>query len=463
MTMVSTLGVDFTLPAAPPLLLPPLALVDLATPLIDDEQRVAALAEANERRASAQAAVSAAADRVAAVAARMGGLAEDDPARSEWGAEAQAAEAAAEQARSALEAAEEWQTAQIEEAAAIERWQQGLQYLPELGVGALELFAEKQGATKNVGSNQTPFAWYDPFTAVGRDERSLFGYPFSDFASRAQRSLRALRAHESWEVEDEFWGGVKVPTNFHLSASPATPTSTASRTITAWSDPTPVPGTVLGTAVGLAQSLAALNQAIADSDAGIGMIHATPYLVQQWMKLYPFIRDSAGRVYTVNFNLIVPGYGYPGTGPDVAQRQVTDGVLNGTTTISSASAAFTTRDIGSTVTDDDGEIPAGAYIVSVTDATHAVLSVAATASESGATLVIGAAQARLGGNRYQWAYATDQVYKCVGDARTYPWDLRQASPDVLENNAVDVRAERAWALLTNRLLRAAVLVDTETS
>ena len=72
-----------------------------------------------------------------------------------------------------------------------------------------------------------------------------------------------------------------------------------------------------------------------------------------------------------------------------AARSVSDMVTNGTTTITSATAAFTGNDIHLGVTGTN--IPANDYIVSVTNATTAILNAAATGSGSGGTLSIGAA------------------------------------------------------------------------
>jgi hypothetical protein len=53
-----------------------------------------------------------------------------------------------------------------------------------------------------------------------------------------------------------------------------------------------------------------------------------------------------------------------------AQRTVTNGVTNGTTTITSASAAFVSADIGATVT-GSADLPGGVTIASVTNGTDA--------------------------------------------------------------------------------------------
>ncbi len=70
-----------------------------------------------------------------------------------------------------------------------------------------------------------------------------------------------------------------------------------------------------------------------------------------------------------------------------AATVVTDGVSNSTTTITSATAAFNAAtDVGAPVSGTD--IPAGAYIASVTNSTTAVLSAAATGTGSARTWTI---------------------------------------------------------------------------
>lgn len=69
-----------------------------------------------------------------------------------------------------------------------------------------------------------------------------------------------------------------------------------------------------------------------------------------------------------------------------ASTVITDGVSNGTTTITSATAAFTAADVGSTITGTD--MPANAYIAAYVSATQVTLSAAATGSGSGRTWTI---------------------------------------------------------------------------
>ena len=75
------------------------------------------------------------------------------------------------------------------------------------------------------------------------------------------------------------------------------------------------------------------------------------------------------------------------TGLPALSRTVTDGVLNSTTTITSATANFTSADVGRPV--GNASIPGYAYIASVTNSTTAVLSAAASATASAQTFNIG--------------------------------------------------------------------------
>lgn len=473
-TFVDTAGIDYTLPTPPPLVDPPLALLTLSRTLINTEDLVEQLREANEAAASAQSAVA----DIPSQGDRPGeadDLEDADSTLEQMQAEWDAVEAQREGAINASLAAEAFASDLAKRVADLSRWEQGFTYLPELSnEAALEVFSYGQTARKKTGNNQTPFAWYDPFTVVGRDDRSAFGWPNTDFASRVQRARRALRAHRGWQVENEFWSGLQIPTNYHLACSPDTPLVTPRRTVVgAFPNPDPAPGTTLGTAVSLGNSLAALDQAIADSDAGTGMIHATPFLVQMWMKLYNYIRDNNGFVFTVNHNLIVPGYGYPGTGPDAADRNVADAVtVINTPDITSATAAFTAADLGRPLTIEG--LPTGSVVgivVSGTDitafgpnpSTGSYEPALASASGTNLALTVSGRGGRASFAPQQWAYATDMVYDSLGDVIVYPSHLNQEAPGLVVNNDIEVRAEQNVAMITNKLLRAAVLVDTTTS
>jgi hypothetical protein len=76
---------------------------------------------------------------------------------------------------------------------------------------------------------------------------------------------------------------------------------------------------------------------------------------------------------------------------EIGYRQVTDAVTNSTTLLTSATAAFGPDDVGKPVSGTN--ITAGTTIASVTSATNVVLSVVASGTGSGGTIVIGVALA----------------------------------------------------------------------
>jgi hypothetical protein len=92
------------------------------------------------------------------------------------------------------------------------------------------------------------------------------------------------------------------------------------------------------------------------------------------------IAGSAGEIVTLGATLAAMN-------GHVGSRVVTDGVLNTTTLVTSATAAFTQGDVGKPIYATG--IPTGAYIASVTSATNIVLSAAATATASSVSVTIG--------------------------------------------------------------------------
>ena len=147
-------------------------------------------------------------------------------------------------------------------------------------------------------TNRLAAQGYDSFAVDAYDYCSTFGFEAADYEGRARR---ALAARESKAVELEFWRGTVHPANPHLDNSGANP----------------IPPTTLaaGAAQTLALGLALLVQALADGNGGVGMIHARPFLVERWYGLYLLRQATDGKLYTGNGNLVVPGSGYPGTGP----------------------------------------------------------------------------------------------------------------------------------------------------
>lgn len=103
---------------------------------------------------------------------------------------------------------------------------------------------------------------------------------------------------------------------------------------------------------------------------------------------YPEGARATGTVSVLSGGVVreVGGTGHAISTGVNATRSVTDGVLNSTTTLTSATAAFVAADVGAKVTGTG--IPAGTYIASVTNGTTVIMSQAATATASGVTVAI---------------------------------------------------------------------------
>jgi hypothetical protein len=157
-----------------------------------------------------------------------------------------------------------------------------------------------EGVAKPGAANRNPTGAFAPFGVVAYDRCGTFGWQALEYQARARRALAAVA---STAVEAEYWEGALVPTNEHLAAAHAA---------------------VLGGAgMGRREALAELVQGLADAGAGTGVIHARPYLVQNWLQ------DNAlevrnGKLYTKGGHLVVQGAGYTGTGP--ADEAVAGGV-----------------------------------------------------------------------------------------------------------------------------------------
>lgn len=84
--------------------------------------------------------------------------------------------------------------------------------------------------------------------------------------------------------------------------------------ITGPTDPTPI------------QALAYLNEYIARANLGQGMIHVSAFFLELVAAGgYAFEKDARGRLRTPNGNIIVPGNGYDGVGPDGTGGSAEDG------------------------------------------------------------------------------------------------------------------------------------------
>lgn len=180
----------------------------------------------------------------------------------------------------------------IDHDAGDERWVNGFGFSPESCTTG-EAWAASCGTVGNAmgtGHNRGAARTFEPFAVVARDTCGSFGYQAAEYEARARRALARV---EAWRIENEFWTGTLIPTNYRLAAAS-----------------TPVAGYGLGR--GLA--LAALEQSIADAAVGLGMIHARPGLVSLWWG-DQLLRLDGNRLRTALGTLVVAGQGYAGTSP----------------------------------------------------------------------------------------------------------------------------------------------------
>lgn len=113
---------------------------------------------------------------------------------------------------------------------------------------------------------------------------------------------------------------------------------------------------------------------------------------------------AAAGIADLIIDTLTPNW-FTGLGSIGTRRSVTDAVTNSTTTITSATAAFTSGDVGYIVAGSG--IPAGTKISSVTNSTTAVLSTSATASASGVTFTLTNQRGDGNDDNYIW---TDNVH-----------------------------------------------------
>lgn len=148
-----------------------------------------------------------------------------------------------------------------------------------------------EGVAKPGVPNRNPTGAFSPFGVVAYDRCSTFGWQREEYEARARRALAAVA---STLVEEEYWEGTLVPANEHLAMPHAT--------------------TVGGAGMGRRKALAELVQGLADANAGTGVIHARPRLVQNWLQDNA-LEVRGNKLWTKGGHLVVQGAGYTGTGP----------------------------------------------------------------------------------------------------------------------------------------------------
>lgn len=178
------------------------------------------------------------------------------------------------------------------------RWIRGFAFDPESCAVDGTLVDNCNDTTDDPTPNADPAdVSYQPFALEAMVKYQTFARPQPDAQARAARKLAAQR---SWLLERELWSGTKAiavsaPNNYLVKA--------------------PTLLNNLGSAFGFVDGLAQLEQGIAAASSWErGMIHCTPALATLWSG-ENLIHKEGNLLVTNLGTIIVPGRGYPGTGP----------------------------------------------------------------------------------------------------------------------------------------------------
>lgn len=172
------------------------------------------------------------------------------------------------------------------------RWESGFRVWTEgCEVAYIYEICPPSDADPKSSDGQGEEVQYQPYVIYASDACSTFSAS-RDFWGRATRKLILA---ESTKLERELWLG-EAGGNPFLSDTPTTLVSGVGGTLEPW------------------QAIGILDQALGECSAGRGMIHIRPFLL-------PFLQEHRavrreGNIYLSPMdNIIVPGRGYPGTGP----------------------------------------------------------------------------------------------------------------------------------------------------
>lgn len=179
----------------------------------------------------------------------------------------------------------------------------GFNYAPEsCDSGTVSAVCYEPGTfTKEPLGNPSDPVLIDPFVVLSMDQCSAWSFRDRDFYGRAERNLLA---NESKLIEQEFMSNTLSLTNpYVLNAANTFTTATPS-------------------AVTALRAFALVEQAASETFLGRFMIHVRP-LVLDLLVAARVIRREGNVWLSPLDNIVVPGRGYPGTGPAGEARSTT--------------------------------------------------------------------------------------------------------------------------------------------
>lgn len=181
-------------------------------------------------------------------------------------------------------------------------WKGSFGSLPE-GCGSAGVFDLCESGAFEITSGPDIVA-FQPFGVWAGDECGTWGFDARDFRGRAERQLRSC---EGAQIEAEFWTGALARDKVNDD-----PDSTFSVNRYLASEDSDVITSGADTPTNV---LALLEQALGDCNCGQqGMIHATRGVASLWHQ-GGALRREGNLLLTVNDTIVVPGAGYPGSGP----------------------------------------------------------------------------------------------------------------------------------------------------
>lgn len=178
------------------------------------------------------------------------------------------------------------------------RWVLGMTIEPEPCAGGfLTDPCDADGPYGETPVEPTLIGPVQPFVATASIACGTFG---TRYETRRDRVLRRLRAVRSFQLEREFWTGIRAIAQSYSANQWLTKAGSTSINF--------------GAPMALATAFAELEQAIADASTwATGMIHCQPRTFAHWYRLRCF--DKVGNIGISPLGtIVVSGRGYPGTG-----------------------------------------------------------------------------------------------------------------------------------------------------
>jgi len=181
------------------------------------------------------------------------------------------------------------------------RWETGVSFSPETCEQVWVTAVGCDPVTQPTPANNDPVVNVDSFQITTLFECRSTGHEVVGYQRRAMDAIDALTPRA---VEGQFWTGAQGASDLALRKTPATAFDGCK-------------GVIGAAAVAPARALGALIQAISDcSSGGRGAIHARPEVVSLWTDTGSVVEKGGQLVTLVGQHHVVPGVGYPGTGPN---------------------------------------------------------------------------------------------------------------------------------------------------